>query len=53
MIKPTIKQDGDHWCCLYGKDLQEGIAGFGKSPHLAVMDWNKEWYKQLTATDNG
>ena len=47
MLKPSIQIDGDQWCVLYGDDLQVGIAGFGSSPHLAIMDFNGAWYKQL------
>jgi len=47
MLKPSIQIDGNQWCVLYGDDLQSGIAGFGKSPHLAVMDFNSQWYKEL------
>ncbi len=43
MLKPTICRDGNQWCVLYGKDLQEGIAGFGDTPYEAVLDWNSAW----------
>jgi hypothetical protein len=33
--------DGNQWCVLWGKDLQEGVAGFGETPILAVYDFNK------------
>ena len=46
-LKPTIQQDGNQWCVLYGENLQVGIAGFGDSPQLAIIDWNREWYKSL------
>lgn len=32
--------DGDHWCVLWGENLQDGVAGFGKTPYLAVLDFN-------------
>lgn len=31
-------KDGDQWYALYGKDLQEGISGFGKTPFVAMAD---------------
>lgn len=40
-LKPTISKDGDKWCVLYGADLQEGIAGFGDTPYLAILDFNR------------
>ena len=31
-----LMQDGNQWCALIGTNLQEGIAGFGKEPWLAL-----------------
>ena len=47
MLKPSLQIDGNQWCVLYGEDLQVGIAGFGDSPHLAIMDFNGQWYKLI------
>ena len=47
LLKPTLVIDGDKWCCLYGEDLQVGIAGFGDSPIEAIRNWNKEWYLKI------
>lgn len=44
ILKPEIKIDGNQWCVLYGENLQDGVVGYGKSPHLAVLDFNKAWY---------
>lgn len=46
MLKPKLTMDGDKWCVLYGENLQEGIAGFGDSPHQAILNFNSEWYKK-------
>lgn len=46
-LKPTLKRDGNRWCVLLGENLQEGVAGFGDSPHHAVMDFNENWYKSV------
>jgi hypothetical protein len=35
--------DGNMWCVLWGADLQNGVAGFGKIPELAVWDFNKNY----------
>jgi len=43
ILKPKLFKDGNQWCALYGKDLQEGIAGFGDTPRLAIYDFNKQW----------
>ena len=44
LLKPKLAKDGDQWCVLYGDNLQIGIAGFGDTPHLAILDWNKQWH---------
>lgn len=30
--------DGDMWCALVGVNIQEGVAGFGKTRHAALVD---------------
>lgn len=45
MLKPDVKKDGNQWCVLYGSDLQEGIAGFGNTPYLAILDFNSQFNK--------
>jgi len=47
ILKPRLFIDGDMWCALYGENLQDGIAGFGKSPELAYQDFDTEWYKRI------
>lgn len=47
ILKPSIQIDGNQWCVLYGENLQDGVAGYGNSPHLAVLDFNKSWYASL------
>jgi len=47
MLKPSLQRDGNQWCVLYGEDLQTGVAGFGDTPHRAVLDFNASWYKQI------
>lgn len=47
LLKPRLFQDGNQWCVLFGENLQSGIAGFGNTPHLAILDWNKAWHKSL------
>lgn len=42
-------KDGNMWCYLMGENLQEGIAGFGKTPYLAALDFNKSFYIQEAA----
>ena len=47
LLKPKIYQDGNMWCVLYGENIQEGICGFGKSPMLAIYEFNKAWKEEL------
>lgn len=46
-LRPRLFIDENQWCALYGEDIQSGLAGFGDSPHLAMMDFNKNYYKKL------
>lgn len=43
MLKPKIFKDGKQWCVLYGNNIQDGIAGFGDTPYLAILNWNSQW----------
>lgn len=50
LYRPSIQPDGNKWCALYGDNLQEGVAGFGDTPDLAMRDFDKNWCGQkLTA----
>lgn len=42
-----ISIDGNKWCVLYGENLQDGVAGFGDSPGLAMWDFDKNWVTKL------
>lgn len=45
--KPVLSIDGDHWCALYGENLQDGVAGFGASPELAMAAFDRAWTEKL------
>lgn len=45
MLCPKIFKDGNEWCVLFGENQIDGIVGFGKTPHLAVIDWENNWNK--------
>ena len=47
VYRPQIFMDGKHWCALYGKDLQEGVAGFGASPAEAMDAFDVAWNEKL------
>jgi len=46
LFKPTLTKDGNQWCALYGKDLMEGVAGFGDTPDEAMREFDKSWGKK-------
>lgn len=47
VFKPTLRRDGALWCALLGDNLQDGVAGFGESPHLAMTDFDKNWHAKI------
>lgn len=38
-LNPILNKDGNQWCYLYGENLQVGVAGFGDTPYLAMVDF--------------
>ncbi|MCK5602564.1 hypothetical protein KAR91_11860 [Candidatus Pacearchaeota archaeon] len=48
-FQPKLSIDGNMWCALYGENLQDGVAGFGKSPKEAYLDFDRAWEKELVA----
>jgi len=49
---PKLSIDGDMWCALYGENLQDGVAGFGRSPREALADFDEQWVKNLEPKDD-
>lgn len=49
LYRPAVFPDGKAWCALYGKDLQEGVAGFGASPAEAMADFDKNWNEKIAS----
>lgn len=47
LMRPSISIDGNQWCALYGENLQDGVAGFGDSPALAMHAFDLQWGKSL------
>lgn len=45
-FRPRVFPDGNRWCALYGEDLQNGVAGFGKTPEGAIADFDHNWISQ-------
>lgn len=46
LLRPKIYPDGNKWCCLYGDNLQEGVAAFGDTPDIASRQFDIEWLNQ-------
>lgn len=49
IYKPRIGIDGSKWVAVYGDNIQEGVAGCGDSPELAMADFDKAWNAKLGA----
>ncbi len=49
-LRPRLFIDGNQWCALYGDNLQDGVAGFGDSPALAFVAFDKAWHTPLPNT---
>lgn len=50
LMRPSLSVDGNQWCALYGSNLQEGVAGFGDSPALAMWNFDQNWHAKLKVT---
>ena len=50
LLKPDLYKDGNHWCVLYGEDIQSGICGFGLTPRKAIWSFNKAWDQTIAET---
>lgn len=43
-MRPAVfPENPTTWCALYGKNLQEGVAGFGDCPRTACSDFDRRW----------
>ena len=51
VFRPALSIDGDQWCALYGANLQEGVAGFGASPELAMRDFDRCWQQRKASEE--
>lgn len=44
VMRARVFADGNQWCCLYGDDLQVGVAGFGDTPQQACAEFDRAWF---------
>lgn len=49
-LKPEFGKDGNQFYYLYGKDLQEGIAGFGDTAFQAMQKFCTAFYTEKAKT---
>lgn len=47
VLKPVLTIDGNQYCWRLGENLQDGVCGFGSSPYLAALDFNRAFYADL------
>lgn len=43
LMRPEVHIDGNQYCLLYGKNLMEGIAGFGSTMAEAAQNFDENW----------
>lgn len=48
LMRPKLFLDGDQWCCLYGENIQDGLAGFGPTPAKAAWAFDEAFYGPKT-----
>ena len=44
LLRPTLERIGRKWRALYGDNPQDGVAGFGDTPHEAFVDFDRYWF---------
>jgi len=51
LMRPALSIDGNQWCALYGENIQDGLSGFGSSPYAALIDFDRQFFKEIAATE--
>lgn len=51
VLGARIFRDGDYWCALYGKDIMEGVCGFGSTPEEAIEGFELAMRTETPALD--
>jgi len=46
VFKPRIYQDGNMHCVLLGENIQDGVAGFGETVQIAMVDFDNNFNTQ-------
>jgi len=42
-----ISRDGNQYCILFGSNLQDGVAGFGRSIDEAMRNFDSNYYQEI------
>lgn len=45
VFKPELFKDWNMWCALLGRNIQDGVCAFGKTPQEAMHNFDVEWAK--------
>ncbi len=48
LFRPELSVDGNQWCAHYGRDLQQGVQGFGDTADAAMRAFDANWVRQRT-----
>ena len=51
LLKPRMFPDGNHWCALYGENLQDGVCAFGDTPAEAAAQFDIAWLNAKVGMD--
>jgi hypothetical protein len=52
LLRPRMFPDGNKWCALYGDNLQDGVCGFGDTPHAAAAAFDLAWTSEKAGIDH-
>jgi len=52
-MRPSLSLDGNQWCALYGASIQDGVAGFGGTPHEAMVAFDAAWFSERGLSKGG
>ena len=46
-VHANLTKDGNQWCILLGDDLQVGIAGFGRTTYIAIVEFKANFHNEV------
>lgn len=53
LMRPELSVDGNMYCFLFGRNLQEGVAGFGRTVAEAAAAFDKAWRETPAPREQG